>query len=327
MKAVVLERYGGPRGLKYKEVPSPVPKADEVLIKIHATTVTRGDAEMRGLKFPIVLSLLIRVYMGFFKPRNIILGQELCGTIIEAGPEVKDYKVGDQVIATTGFKFGTYAEFICLKPSSDMMTIGLKPESLSPNEAAALPVAGMEALHYLSLGKIQKGDHILINGAAGSFGTFAVQLAKFYGAIVTAVDAQDKLDYLRSIGADHCLDYTGQSFYENIKTYDIIFDVVGKTLFSKTIDCLKEEGRYIIAVPRFSHKIMRKFKNMGHKKVLLDLSKPSDSDLKKVIDLVVEAPIKIVIDRVMTLEEIPQAHDIIEGDIKKGNLVIGISEL
>ncbi len=326
MKAVVWEKYGDSSGLIYKEVEKPVPKKDQVLIKIHGTTVSRGDTEMRGLQFSWLLKTMIRLYMGSIKPRNMILGQELSGTIEALGEDVKTYKPGDKVIATTGFKFGGYAEYICLNPSSDMVTMALKPDSLSFHEAAALPVAGMEAYHYLELADLKKGDHILINGGGGSFGSFAIQLAKFYGAKVTGVDAVEKFDILKDAGADECIDFHGDSFYKNLDQYDVIFDIVGKTNFRKSLKCLKEDGRYIFATPRSKYKLQRHFQSTGNKKIIFDLSKPSNQLLNRAIQLVKEVPIKIYIDKVMPLKEVPKAHDYIEKGLKKGNLVIHVSD-
>lgn len=327
MKAVVWEKYGDVRGLVYREVDKPVAKVNEVLIKIHATTVSTGDTEMRGLKFSTLLKLMIRVYMGIVKPRNIILGQELVGTIESVGEDVKDFKVGELVIATTGFKFGGYGEYIAINPSSDMTTMVHKPDFLNIYEAAAMPVAGMEAYHYIKLAQLEKGDHILINGAAGSFGTFAVQLAKHYGAVVTAVDAEEKIDILRELGADHLIDYRTDSFYKNIETYDVIFDVVGRSHFRKSLRCLRPQGAYIFATPRAHYKFQRLITPIGTRKVIFDLSKPDDQLLNDTLELVKEVPIKICVDRVMLLSEVPQAHEYIEKGQKKGNLVIHVSDV
>ena len=325
MRAIVWKKYGKPSGLKYEEIDKPVQADDEVLIRIDATTVTAGDTEMRGLKFSLFLRLMIRLYMGFFKPKNKILGQELVGTIVAIGINVKEFKVGDRVIATTGFKFGGYAEYICLNPKSSMGTMVLKPDFLTDFEAAALPVAGMEALHYLKLGDIKRGEHVLINGAAGSFGMFAIQLAKHYGAEVTAVDAAQKFDVLKQAGADHLIDYQTESYYEKKNTYDVIFDIVSISKFKESLACLKENGRYIFATPKSKYKLKSRLSSLGSKQVLFTLSKQSNTQLEEVIELVKEVPIKIYIDRVMSLEEVPKAHEYIENGLKKGNLVIQVS--
>lgn len=327
MKAVVWEKYGDPSGLVYRDVDKPVPKKEEVLIKIHATTVSTGDTEMRGLKFSPLLKMMIRLYFGVFKPHKIILGQELVGTIESVGEDVKDYKTGDLVIATTGFKFGGYGVYIAIDPSSDMVTIIHKPDFLEIHEAAAMPVAGMEAYHYLKLAQLKKGHHILINGAAGSFGTFAVQLAKHYGATVTAVDSADKFDVLRKMGADYLIDYRTDSFYKNKETYDVIFDIVGRSHFRKSLRCIKTQGTYIFATPRAHYKVQRLVTPLGKRKVLFDLSKPNNQLLKDVLQLVKEVPIQIYVDRVMSLDEVPKAHEYIEKGLKKGNLVIHVSDV
>ena len=325
MRAVVWEKYGKPIGLKYREVEKPSPTKDEVLIRIDATTVSTGDTEMRGLKFTFLIRVMIRLYMGILKPRKKILGQELVGTIEAVRSEVSTFKVGDRVIATTGFKFGGYAEYICLRPHSDMGTMVMKPSFISDYEAAALPVAGMEVLHYLQLGKIKKGEHILINGAAGSFGTFAIQLAKYYEAEVTAVDALEKFEVLVDAGADHLIDYNSDSYYKNKDTYDIIFDIVSNTNFKKSLNCLKAKGRYVFVTPKPMYKLKRRLCKLGSKQVLFTLSKPSNFELENVIKLVKEASIKIYIDKVLSLEEIPEAHEYIEKGYKKGNLVVKVS--
>ncbi|MCK5265815.1 MAG: NAD(P)-dependent alcohol dehydrogenase, partial [Candidatus Thorarchaeota archaeon] len=214
MKAIVWTKYGSPDGLQLREVEKPQPKDNEVLIKIHATTVTVGDCEMRRLQYPMFMGLLVRMYVGFSKPKRItILGMELAGEVEEVGKDVTKFKSGDQVFAATGFiATGTCAEYICLPEKPEAGAMALKPANMSFDEAAAVPVGGMEALSLLRKGNIQPGQKVLINGAGGTIGPFAVQLAKFFGAEVTAVDSTKKLEVLRSIGADHVIDYTQEDF-------------------------------------------------------------------------------------------------------------------
>jgi len=209
MKAIVCTKYGPPDVLQLQEVDKPIPKDNEVLIKIIGATVTAGDCEIRSFKFPLWLWLLARLGFGIRGPRQKILGQELAGEIEAVGNEVTRFRKGDQVFASTGWNLGAYAEYICL-PEDGMLA--LKPSNLTFEEAAAIPTGGLAALHYLRKGNIQPGQTVLINGAGGSIGTFAIQLAKYYGAEVTAVDSTGKLDMLRSIGADQVIDYTQEDF-------------------------------------------------------------------------------------------------------------------
>jgi NADPH:quinone reductase-like Zn-dependent oxidoreductase len=326
MKAIIWTKYGPPDVLQLKEVEKPTPKANQVLVKVHATTVTAGDCEMRSLKFPLWLSLPMRIYAGIRKPTRItIIGQELAGEIEAVGENVTKYKVGDPVFATTGFGTGTYAEFVCLPEEPDEMTgvLAIKPSNLTFEEAAAVPTGGLEALHFLRKGNIKPEERVLINGAGGSIGTFGLQLARYFGAKVTAVDSAEKLEMLKSLGANYVIDYAQEDFTRNGQAYDVIFDVVGKSPYSRSIRSLKEHGRYLIANPQLS-KVIRGWwtSRRSSKKVITQVADHNTEDLIFLRDLIETGKIKPVIGRRYPLEQMVKAHEYVETGAKKGNLVI-----
>ena len=323
MKAVVWTKYGPPDVLQLKEVEKPSPKDNEVLIRIYATTVTAGDCEMRGLKSPIWLRLPMRIYNGLRKPKKItILGQELAGEIESVGKDVKLFKKGDQVFAATGFGFGAYAEYVCMPEEG---VVAIKPANMTYEEAAAVPVGGLEALHFLRKGNIQSGQKVLINGAGGTIGTFAVQLAKYFEAEVTGMDNTKKLDMLRSIGADHVIDYTQEVFTKSGESYDVIFDIVGKSSFSGCIRSLKKKGFYLEAVVRPSHLVRGRWTSItSSKKVISWSASKNTEELIFLKELIEAGKIKSVIDRRYPLEQIAEAHTYVETGQKTGNVVITV---
>ncbi len=246
MKAIVWTEYGPPDVLQLREVEKPVPKDSQVLIRIFATTVTAGDSELRDLKLPIYFSLPMRIWVGLRKPsRKPIPGTELAGEIVSVGKDVTLFSAGDQVFGSSGLNFGANAEYICLPE----WAVAAKPANMTYEEAAAVPFGGRDALHFLRKGNVRSGQKVLINGAGGSIGTFAVQLAKHFGAEVSAVDSTKKLEMLRSIGADQVIDYTKEDFTENGEIYDVIFDVIGKVSLSRSKKSLRDNGTYLLANP------------------------------------------------------------------------------
>ncbi len=323
MKAIVCTRYGPPEVLQLREVEKPIPKDNEVLIRIHAATVTKGDCELRSLKLPLLWKLLVRVGFGFRAPRKKILGQELAGEIEAVGNAVTLFKKGDQVFANTGLHLGAYAEYDCL-PEKGL--IATKPANMTYDEAAAVPVGGLHALQYLRKANIQSGQKVLINGAGGSIGTIAVQLAKYYGAEVTGVDSPGKLDILRSIGADHVIDYTREDFTSSGATYDVIFDTVGKSSYSSSIRSLKKKGFYLLGNPGLSQMIRASWtSSRGSKKVVGRMEPYRTEDLIFLKELIEAGKIRSVIDRCYPLEEAAEAHRYVDTGQKTGNVIITVA--
>lgn len=326
MDAMVWTKYGSPDVLQLKEIAKPTPKDNEVLIRVYATTVTAGDCELRNLKLPWWLALPIRMWVGFRKPtRQQILGQELSGEVEAVGKDITQFKPGDHVFGTTGMGFGANAEYVCQALNMNAGVLALKPTNMTFEEAAAVPVGGLTALHFLRKANIQRGEKVLINGAGGSIGSFAVQLAKSFGAEVTVVDSARKFDMLRSIGADHVIDYTREDFTNNEQTYDVIFDVVGKGSFSRNLRALKEGGRYLAVNPRLSHFFRGMWASRSSKKVIFAAASENAEDLIFLRELIEAGTLKTVIDRRYPFAQIPEAHRYVEKGDKTGNVVITLA--
>ena len=329
MKAILWTKYGAPDGLQLREVASPLPKDNEILIKVHAATASTADTELRRLKLPLLFAIPLRLYLGLRKPTRItILGTEFAGEVLSTGKDVTKYQPGDQVFGYTGLGMGTYAEYLCLpeKPSAPASVIGHKPVNLTYEEAAAAPFGGLEALHALRQANIRPGQKVLIVGAGGSIGTYAVQLAKYHGAKVTGVDKAGKLEILRSIGADHVIDYTQQDFTKNGETYDVIFDTIGKSPFSGSLRSLNEHGTYLNANPSLFGGIrMRWLSKRSSKRVIPWTAGYTTDNLLALKALIEAGAIRPVIDRRYPLEQIAEAHRYVESGQKKGNVVITVN--
>ncbi|MHA2289818.1 MAG: NAD(P)-dependent alcohol dehydrogenase [Promethearchaeota archaeon] len=324
MKAIVWTKYGPPDVLKLKEVEKPIPKDNEVLIKIYATTVSTGDCELRSLKLPLWIKPLMRMGIGIRKPRknNNILGQELAGEIEEVGKDVKLFRKNDQVFAATGFGFGAHAEYKCMPEEG---ALAIKPVNMTYEEAATIPYGGLSALDFLRKGNIQSGQKVLINGASGTIGTIAVQLAKYFGAEVTGVASTRKLDMVRSIGADHVIDYTQEDFTKSGETYDIIFDVVGKSSFSGSIKSLNKKGVYLFLNPTLSRMVRGQWiSRTRSKKVIFWTASEKAEDLIFLKEIIEAGKLKAVIDRSYPLEQIAEAHTYVEKGLKKGHVVVTV---
>lgn len=321
MKAAVFGEYGPPEVLQVADVEKPTPGDNEVLIRIGAVTVNTGDCEMRRPEIPNTIWFLIRLVFGLRKPRKQILGAYFAGEIEAVGNAVERLRVGDQVFAASGPRFGAYAEYICL-PSS--YPVAAKPASMTYEEAAAVPLGGINALHYLRKAKVQSGDRVLINGAGGSFGTFAVQLAKLMGAEVTGVDSTEKLDMLRTLGADHVIDYTREDFTESGETYDVIFNVVAGSSYSRNLRSLNKGGRYLLTNPAGISQMLRAVwtSMTSDKKVIIQFASEEVEDLVYLRELIEAGRLRSVIDRSYPLEQAAEAHRYVETDRKKGNVVL-----
>jgi NADPH:quinone reductase-like Zn-dependent oxidoreductase len=322
MKAIVSERYGPPDVLQLKEVEKPILKDNEVLIRIYATTVTSGDVTDRSGKVSPWAWLPTRIIFGFRKPRRTIPGSDLAGEVESVGKDIKLFKKGDKVFASTGFGSGAYAEYKCL-PEKVIVTI--KPTSMTYKEAATIPFGGCTALYLLRKANIRRGHKVLINGASGGVGTFAVQIAKSFGAEVTGVCSTTNLELVKSLGADKVIDYTKEYFTKTGKTYDVIFDTVGKSPFSHCKNSLKNGGVYLTTV--FGLTLIFKMlwtSIIGEKKVICGIANVRAEDLTYLKDLVVEGKLKPFIDGCSPLEQIAEAHRYVERGHKKGNVVITI---
>lgn len=296
MNAVVYKKYGTPDVLELTDIPRPTPKANEVLIKIHATSVTAGDWRLRKAD-----PFLARIFNGLFKPSRVkVLGFELAGVVEQVGEKVQSFQIGDPVFASCGLRFGGYAEYTCL-PANDL--IAIKPANMTFEEAATVPVGGLTAWRFLKQNGLKAGDQVLVYGASGSVGTFAVQIAKAAGAEVTAVCSTANIELVKRLGADHVIDYTQEDFTSTGARFDIVFDAVGKTSKSACKHLLKTGGRYTTVA-----------KN----------PKSNPGDLQELKRLIEAGKLISVIDRTYPLEQIREAHIYVESFRKKGNVAIRV---
>jgi NADPH:quinone reductase-like Zn-dependent oxidoreductase len=330
MKAIVWTKYGSPDGLQLQVTEIPVPKDDEILVKIHAAGVTAGDCEMRRLQLPLGLSFPVRVYAGLFKPKRIpILGQELAGEVVETGNKVTTYQKGDKVFGTTGFGFSAYAEYISLpaEPGDAEGVLAAKPTRITYEEAATVPTAGFEALHFLRETNIQHGDKVLIIGGGGSIGTFAIQLGNYFGAEVTGVDSAEKQEMMRSLGANQVIDYEKTDYTKTSEKFDLIIDVVGKHSISQRLKLLKPEGTYYLAFAKPAHLILAWWTSLtkSGKKLKIQSANQNKEDLELLAELLEARKLSSVIDRQFPLENTAGAHRYVESGSKKGNVAISIT--
>lgn len=330
MKAIVCTAYGSPDVLQLKEVAKPTPKDNEILVKVHASSINFGDIFVRDFKsvtprtftMPAILWLPTRLTLGIRKPKKKILGSEFAGEIESVGKDVTQFKIGDPVFGYRAMNFGANAEYLCL-PADGLVTT--KPANMSYEEAVTTPYGGMTALNLLRSVNIQPGQKVLINGASGAIGSAAVQLAKYYGAEVTGVCGTPRMEFVKALGADKVIDYTQADFTQNGETYDVIFDIKGKSSFERCKTSLTPKGRYLLASFKMKQvfQMLRTSQGDGQK-VICALSGEKIDDLLFLKELIEAGHYKTVIDRCYPLEQTADAHRYIEAGHKQGNVVITI---
>lgn len=324
MKSIVYKKYGPPEVLQLNDTENPVPKEHEILVKVKATTVTAADIRARSFTVPRVFWLPARITLGFRHPKKQVLGVELAGEVVSLGKDVKRFKEGDQVFAATLEEFGAYAEYKCI---SEAGPVSIKPANISYAEAAAIPIGARTALYFLRKANIKSGDNVLVYGASGSVGSYAVQIAKYFGANVTGVCSTANLEWVRSLGADKVIDYTTEDFSKMDETYDVIFEAVNKSSFTECTKVLKRGGTYINITEPLPSIRMLWAKLTTSKKLLLSRNAPETPEaLNFLAELVEIGKLKVVIDRYYDFDEVVEAHRYVEKGHKKGNVIINVEQ-
>ena len=325
MQAIVYQKYGPPEVLQVRDVETPVPGNDDILIRVHAAEATKSDCEMRSFQFAVNWFWLpLRLATGIRRPRNPILGGYFAGEVEAVGSQVSKFEPGDAVFGAAQLRLGAYGEYLCLP---ETYTIATKPKNMSFTEAAAVPLGGLNALHFLRKANIQRGEHVLVNGAGGSIGTFGVQIAKAMGAEVTAVDSGIKESMLREIGADHFIDYGQEDFTANGRTYDVIFNMVARNSFSKSRRCLNPGGRYLTANPKLSDmfRSIVMSKRSG-KSAHFAFAGETKEELLALTEMIEAGGIRSIVDRVYPMEKAAEAHQRVETERRLGTIVIALTE-
>jgi NADPH:quinone reductase-like Zn-dependent oxidoreductase len=322
MKAVICTKYGPPEVLRLQAIDKPIPTDNEVLIKIFATNVTAGDVRIRSFNVPLSFWLPARLILGIRKPKNAILGTVFAGQVAEVGKNVRNYKVGQDVFGSAEDHGGAYAEYICM-PSDGSMSI--MPNNLNYNEASSIIWGGCMSLFFLQKAEILPGQKILVYGASGSLGTSAIQLAKYFKAEVTGVCSSKNLDLVKSLGADHVIDYQKEDCTFGQEKYDIVYDTVGKMKVSDAIRALKPNGKYVHAVTTPGVEIGIKLALLGTKKILIGGTSKFEKPLLETVKKLAEANIlKPIIDKIYPIEEISEAHRYVDIGHKRGNVVVTV---
>jgi len=322
MKAFVYRRYGGPDVVELAEVPKPVPRDNEVLVRIHATTVTSGDWRVRTLHVPTGLGLVARLAIGFTRPRQPIMGSEMAGTIESVGKHVTRFRVGDEVFGFPGGAMGSHAQYRTMPEDG---RIARKPANLSFEEAASLPFGASTSLHYLRKARIKAGDAVLVIGASGGVGSAMVQLAKHFGAQVTGVTSTNNLALVASLGADRVIDYTREDFTARGETYDIVVDTVGKTPFARCRSVLKDKGRLLAVAAGMPEMLASVWAPLtGSRRVIAGPAEERVGDIPEIAALAEAGALKPVIDRRYRFAQMPEAHAYVETGRKRGSVVVSV---
>lgn len=321
MKAIMYNKYGPPDVLQVADIEKPKPKDDEVLIKVQASEVTKADCEMRSFNFAVKWFWLpLRLVWGIFKPKKNILGGYFSGDIEGIGTNVTKFKVGDKIFGSTQMRLGAYGEYLCLP---DSYTIVRKPRNMSYEEAAAVPLGGLNALHFMMKANIKEGETVLINGAGGSIGTFAIQIAKEMGAEVTAVDSPIKEKMLRQLGADYFIDYTQENVTEQNKTYDVIFNMVANSRYSDFINIVNPNGRYLMGNPKLVDMLRSVITStFTDKKTIFVFAGEKKEELISLRTMIEAGKVISVVDKIYSFNQIVQAHQRVETEQRIGIVIL-----
>ncbi len=321
MKAVIYSEYGSSDVLRCSEVERPAPKDDEILVRVRAVEITKADTELRSFKFPVKwFAPLLRLFWGIKRPRFQVLGGYFSGEVVETGSSVTKFSVGDAVFGSSGIRMGAYGEYVVLPES---YTVVAKPLNVSFEEAAAVPLGALNALHFLKRSNIKPGEKVLVNGAGGSIGLFGVQIAKSMGAHVTAVDHGRKEEMLRDLGVDHFIDYTQEDFTVSDQRYDVIFDMVVGSSYSKCVGLLKKGGRYQMGNPRFSDMIRSVLTTwFSDKTAQFAFAGETVEELTELKGMLEDGSIRPVIDSICSMEDVVEAHYRVETEERVGSVVM-----
>jgi NADPH:quinone reductase-like Zn-dependent oxidoreductase len=323
LKAVIYDRYGPPEVLHVAEIPRPVPAADEILVRVRAAEVTKSDCELRAFRYAVKWFWLpLRIAAGIFSPRRKVLGLYFAGEVAEVGSRVSRFAAGDAVFGCAGLRMGAYGEYLAVPASN---TIELKPRNMSYAEAAAVPLGGLNALHFLRLANIRPGETVLVNGAGGSIGLHAIQVARAMGAEVTAVDKPLKEDIVRQMGAEHFIDYTTDSFAASDTRYDVFFDMVPTSSFNDCIGVLQSDGRYFSGNPRLATMLgcWRTSRNTT-KTASFAFARETQEELRELKAMIEDDRIRPIVEEVLPMERVAEAHRRVENETRTGAIVLEI---